>query len=964
MSEFITDELYSFLKGFRTIDGGALNHNFELLNKNIDDLNIYAVYLGGWPDDASAEAFSASKDTPLSDGQMYFNETVEKLRIYDNGVWVNYDAASQAAAAAAMAAAAAAAQSLVDVNAAAAAALVSIANAVSAGVTTLNITTTNAIALINAAAEIYPNTAAGIAATTNLEYFQVPSANSNEYTILYQNQAGVAVEIKRYPSISGARALAVNENVLAIKSAISSTASLKLLLLAGIGVSEYAPNVMLSWADQSGNGLTAVLPGTLFSGADPRPVITTSGIYFNGEAGLNIASGVLAKTDNFAIHFPFQMSVTPGQSYADVAAMTAGSATQCDIAQVTGGPNTIFVPDIDYTMQGNYTEAQLLKGYYKRQQGGTWVSLTTLYTFNSPSGYYLRLSVNRFGQPFFLLNGPGGQTIVFATGKGFPYNASVLDGLPHLISIWRDSQTTSLRMFLDGQEVGAEAITSGNITDLNILYINGAARSGNPLIPVNGVRHTNWGMKVVDNCDWKTFQNSYNAMAQAVGTPLCNPPKYWNVIFITGQSLAQGSIDTSTDTWVNPNGWNGMITRQNPTNSGEHVVINRSYLKNVYANKVTGIINPNLIGPVALQTNSSGTGAGGYGGGGGVETVFYAGMQQVLAASTNPDLGFLFVHIQGAGSYALLTGRSTPPYLVQNVKGVPQASLTQYEFLMQQMAWVHDFLQLRGWEAASVDWWDQQGFAQPSGAQVITFYDQVNPDIKRLFNVTVDCGFYMPQVNVANNVNNNSASIAIDQTVIDALDFRGTRPIYGVYAPYVYSNHIHYYRAMYLWAGEHFGNKYTRVKFNGENWQPVRPKQFIIAGNTIKIQFYLATGRQLQFKTNANNIDSILQTGGWNTYGFSYVGGGLTFAADVALATTTTTNDSVLLTFSGPPGLAGHILSYIEATRYGNLFDDDPTAPINYDQDWTVPIVGGQPVFKNGLLFDLNNPAWAFKKVF
>lgn len=32
MSEFIQGELYNFLQGFRTIDGAALNHNFELLN--------------------------------------------------------------------------------------------------------------------------------------------------------------------------------------------------------------------------------------------------------------------------------------------------------------------------------------------------------------------------------------------------------------------------------------------------------------------------------------------------------------------------------------------------------------------------------------------------------------------------------------------------------------------------------------------------------------------------------------------------------------------------------------------------------------------------------------------------------------------------------------------------------------------------------------------------------------------
>lgn len=47
---------------------------------------------------------------------------------------------------------------------------------------------------------VYPNTAAGIAATTTGKYFSVPSSNTGEYLILYLNNAGAAVEIKRYPS--------------------------------------------------------------------------------------------------------------------------------------------------------------------------------------------------------------------------------------------------------------------------------------------------------------------------------------------------------------------------------------------------------------------------------------------------------------------------------------------------------------------------------------------------------------------------------------------------------------------------------------------------------------------------------------------------------------------------------------------------------------------------------------------
>lgn len=49
-------------------------------------------------------------------------------------------------------------------------------------------------------AKIYANTAAGLVATAEGAYFSVPSADSDEYLILYRKVSGAAVEIKRYPS--------------------------------------------------------------------------------------------------------------------------------------------------------------------------------------------------------------------------------------------------------------------------------------------------------------------------------------------------------------------------------------------------------------------------------------------------------------------------------------------------------------------------------------------------------------------------------------------------------------------------------------------------------------------------------------------------------------------------------------------------------------------------------------------
>lgn len=55
-------------------------------------------------------------------------------------------------------------------------------------------------------AGIYANVAAGLAA--GAKYFSVPSAESTEYLVLYENRAGAAVEIKRFPSVQAVTGLA------------------------------------------------------------------------------------------------------------------------------------------------------------------------------------------------------------------------------------------------------------------------------------------------------------------------------------------------------------------------------------------------------------------------------------------------------------------------------------------------------------------------------------------------------------------------------------------------------------------------------------------------------------------------------------------------------------------------------------------------------------------------------------
>ena len=69
-------------------------------------------------------------------------------------------------------------------------------------------------------AGVYATTAAGLAATTNGQYFSVPSGASSEYLILYQNSSGTAVEIKRYPAAAALDPLQnTNNSIFAVEDA-------------------------------------------------------------------------------------------------------------------------------------------------------------------------------------------------------------------------------------------------------------------------------------------------------------------------------------------------------------------------------------------------------------------------------------------------------------------------------------------------------------------------------------------------------------------------------------------------------------------------------------------------------------------------------------------------------------------------------------------------------------------------
>ena len=69
----------------------------------------------------------------------------------------------------------------------------------------------NEVAAQMAGAMTYANTAAGLLGTVNGGYFSVPSPESTEYLILYKNNAGVALEVSRYPSAQAIEDIGIEE---------------------------------------------------------------------------------------------------------------------------------------------------------------------------------------------------------------------------------------------------------------------------------------------------------------------------------------------------------------------------------------------------------------------------------------------------------------------------------------------------------------------------------------------------------------------------------------------------------------------------------------------------------------------------------------------------------------------------------------------------------------------------------
>lgn len=144
-------------------------------------------------------------------------------------------------------------------------------------------------------AGVYADTTAGIAATTSGQYFSVPGSDANDYLILYKNNAGSAVEVKRYPSADRVEGLGAD---------VAAMSRRAWPPLGGINVVS-GPHLISTWALVANNPVWTVDAAGLhtgaFASATSTPRVWDLGLRWDGvvdaEAETSATFHTLASTN-------------------------------------------------------------------------------------------------------------------------------------------------------------------------------------------------------------------------------------------------------------------------------------------------------------------------------------------------------------------------------------------------------------------------------------------------------------------------------------------------------------------------------------------------------------------------------------------------------------------------------------------------------------------------------------------
>jgi hypothetical protein len=638
---------------------------------------------------------------------------------------------------------------------------------------------------------------------------------------------------------------------------------------------------------------TLGLHSFIFSGIDGRPVYDDDkGLYLSSQAGLQYTAGALLSktTGNWLIAFSCGLNDT-ATVVATEAALPSSGIVEGNMSLVNADTNTTLTSDVKLVVNEQFTDSQLRNGYFRgvnlnqTQNRGSWY----LFTLVASGGSYLRFYMNHIGQIYCI----GYNTIAGITVLSL---GTIIYGKGSLMIVLR-RLGNQMSLTINGQQLDAcDMSTFASMTDLTTLYINGNARFGTTAQPIGGAMRSHFkGLLVAEDVPEANFRDAHDIIAHRYGTPALFRPRRMRGFVIYGQSWTQGAIDCSADTWQSPtvNGavWDGQITRNNLTASGEHNSVTRDPFPNWYAaNSADNQVNFAAmadIGPISIGLNANGNQVTSHAPNSTGEN-FVMGMAAQINAHPEGSKDDYIISGTGAGgaSVAVLSARSVE-YLPTQLKNAVLASTDVYYMMLRQIIAARDFAYSRG-QAYDVPVFVYQQGGSDAGSTTF-FTDVQNLYIRFCTDVMAITGqsnkplFFAPNISAGGIVGSTLRSITGSGTCLDQnwLDFEDNRthatagvlPMYCLGPMSQITNHIHPPRLGHRWIGEIFGRYIRRILFDGEAYSCMRPfaYTYAAAAATINVNYRVRTGRQVTFvDQNDNNIAFRRTLFGVDTYGYEF----------------------------------------------------------------------------------------------
>ncbi|HTJ77939.1 MAG TPA: hypothetical protein VL357_03010 [Rariglobus sp.] len=698
---------------------------------------------------------------------------------------------------------------------------------------------------------------------------------------------------------------------------------------------ETAPDLLDKWysADPAGNDLTRTDTTAFFSHAWGRyqPQLVTDGVSTNAQAYFTYGGALNdTSTKKFSLFWVVNNHLSVDVTFADATAMHA---------------DTSYPPfTIARTLDDN-------KYYYQLYPIGTdgWFPVDPYLLANydgpyvSPSRFLNIRNADSNGPTIY---GNQGSLFTFQYEGSTTYLTSYQNNIrPDLLSsdsfrlIAMTFDGSWIRIYCDGR-----IITSAYVPSYSTL-LAGDDLSGMLMGKLGfGTYKATVGVK---DFSYPMFRRVHDALAGIYGLPRIQAKRKLLPVMLAGQSNADGAPATSVvDGWTTPEGWGGGTTAgtnnvfYNPT-AGNWAPVGWYGIRNTNSpvapvEGMRNVLNSYGQQEVAIPNLSSAS-----------EGSIFGFLRQLYESNPDYDVCFSSWAYGGATIDQIFTGAplSAPPTTMK-VNGA-----NFYQYAISQMVNEKEFADKYDYEIDQPVLIWRHGHANATDAtyatKFLTYYDELNADVKKALGTSKDLIVLIDQPNYSPTGSGNATFVQNCQ-VIDILNTRGTRPIFGIGPDYPITNFIHHYVRGHRWIGEMAGKAFKQIYQGTGVWEPVRPKSYTLGSNYVDITFYVEAP-PLQFATNNNNVDTLL-----TNKGFEYSGGGLTITS-VALQSATV----VRINLSGTPA-AGHIITYVENNRFGNLCDSDASPMYFKDQDWTTG-VWPTPVSADGLTNDPKNWCMAFK---